>query len=125
MTILHPQSIGEDGDPPVVVLASCDCDCVVCFDGRHCYLPPCTAGPQVLAGVRPIPVQSPPAVPASFVLTACRCGNVTERGHGAIDGRRGLTCDEVRAIRRRVEASAAQPRRAVRRLFRRIRGGAA
>jgi hypothetical protein len=125
MTILHPLPVSEDGDPPVVVLASCDCHCVVCFEGRHCYFPPCNAGTQGLAEVLPIPLQSPPAVPASLVLTACRCGNVTERGHGAIGARRGFTCDEVRAIRRRVEARAAQPHRAVRRLFRRIRGGAA
>jgi hypothetical protein len=59
------------------------------------------------------------------VLATCRCGNVTDRGHGLIPGRRrAFRCDEVLAIRRRVEAHAEQPRRASRLLFRRIRGGA-
>jgi hypothetical protein len=59
-------------------------------------------------------------------LATCLCGNVTDRGHGLIPGRqRAFTCGEVLAIRRRVEARAARPRRASRRLFRGIRGGVA
>lgn len=99
-----PTLTTDDGDDPLVVL---DAELVP------------------LAEVLPRPLQYPPAIPASLVLTTCRCGNVTERGHGLIPGRqRAFTCDEVLAIRRRVEAHAAQPRRASRRLFRRIWAGA-
>jgi hypothetical protein len=76
----------------------------------------------------PDPTTDPPTViDAELVdLATCLCGNITDRGHGLIPGRRrAFTCDEVLALRRRVEAHAAQPRRATRRLFRRIRGGAA
>jgi hypothetical protein len=102
VTIIHPPTPPTGGDLPVL-----DAELVP------------------LAEVLPRPLRYPPAIPASLVLTTCRCGNVTERGHGAVGDRRAFTCDEVRAIRRRVEAHAAQPRRAARRLFRRIRGGAA
>jgi hypothetical protein len=36
------------------------------------------------------------------VVPVCRCGNVTERGHN------GFTCDQVLAIRARVDADLAQ-----------------
>lgn len=39
---------------------------------------------------------------------ACRCGNVTARGHGAIGGRAGYTCDQVLEIRARVDRYAAR-----------------
>jgi hypothetical protein len=55
------------------------------------------------------PLQHPPAVitvtvPAvgptyrELAEAHCVCGNATDRGHGAIHGRGGLTCDEVLAI---------------------------
>jgi hypothetical protein len=40
----------------------------------------------------------PPLIPAP-----CFCENITPRGHGRIDGRRGFTCEEILAMRRDVE----------------------
>jgi hypothetical protein len=75
--------------------------------------------------VLPRPLQYPPAIPASPVRITCACGkDGTDYAHGAIGDRDPFTCDQVLAIRRRIEAHAAQPHRAIRRLFRRNRGGA-
>ncbi|GAA3068507.1 hypothetical protein GCM10010464_35900 [Pseudonocardia yunnanensis] len=82
--------------------------------------------PIVIDGeILPSPLEFPPAIPASPVRITCPCGkDGSDYAHGGIGDRVPFTCDEVRAIRRRVESGAAQPRRAVRRLFRRIAGGA-
>lgn len=76
----------------------------------------------VLGEVIPRPLEHPPAIPESFVLTTCRCGNVTDRGHGAIGGRRPFTCAEVLEIRARVDGDTARGRRLAR-LARILRGG--
>ena len=82
---------------------------------------------DVLADLMPTPLQYPPAViEREPVFPICACGKRAgdEYAHGAIGKRAPFSCEEVIAIRKRVEASAAQPHRAIRRLFRRIRGGA-
>lgn len=48
---------------------------------------------------------------------ACACGNGTPYGHGAVDGRRPFTCDEVLAIRARVNFTVAYEHRPIARFF--------
>ncbi len=76
---------------------------------------------DLLAEVMPRPLQHPPAL-----RELCPCGKRAgdDYAHGAIGDREPFTCGEVLAIRRRVEAGAQHPHRAVRRLFRRLAGGA-
>ena len=59
----------------------------------------------------PEPLQYPPAI-REPERPECICGNVTDRGHGRIDGRPGFTCEEILAMQRDVEmcSQPARPR---------------
>jgi hypothetical protein len=52
---------------------------------RELQFPPVTVGPTFV----------------ELVEAGCVCGNATDRGHGAIDGRPGFTCDEIITMRNR------------------------
>jgi hypothetical protein len=82
--------------------------------------PDSATDPQPLAEVLPLPGVEPAE---DIHVHTLRCSPLY--GSTALVGRLVTDPAEVAAIRRRVEAHAVQPRRAARRLFRRIRGGAA
>ena len=74
-----------------------------------------------LGALEPEPLKYPPAI-WQPQLQLCFCGNITDRGHGRVDGRPGFTCEQIREMRRDVELCQSARRRFLPWLTR--RGGA-
>jgi hypothetical protein len=64
-----------------------------------------------LDALEPQPLAYPPAIREPEPVASCFCGNVTDRGHGRIDGRPGYSCEEILAMYRDVELCSQPARR--------------
>jgi hypothetical protein len=94
MSILPDPDRDDYVPPPVVDGELVDLDALVADAAAPLRYPPAIRKPTDVAtvpAVEWVPVPEPEQNPE------CRCGNVTERGHN------GFSCDEVLAIRARVE----------------------